>query len=58
MISFLANIFRGVSFIMGITAPPPGEDERPFVFLWLGIIVFVAVFVALLFYVISRMHIS
>jgi hypothetical protein len=58
MISFLANIFRGVSFIMGITAPPPGEDERSFVFLWLGIIVFVAVFVVLLFYAISRIHIS
>lgn len=50
MIKFLANIFRGLSFIFGVTAPPPGEDERPFVFMWVGIFVFVVAVVALLFY--------
>jgi hypothetical protein len=38
MIPFLASIFRGVHFILGISAPPPGHDERAFVFIWLGIV--------------------
>ena len=38
MISFLASIFRGVHFILGISAPPPGHNERVFVFIWLGIV--------------------
>jgi hypothetical protein len=58
MIKFLANIFRGLSFIFGVTAPPPGEDERPFVFMWVGIFVFVVAVVALLFYVLSNLHLS
>lgn len=56
MIRFLANIFRGLSYIVGITAPAPGKDERTFVFLWLGIIASVAVFSVFLFYAISKMH--
>jgi hypothetical protein len=58
MIKFLANLFRGFSLVFGITAPPPEQDERPFVFLWLGIIVVVAAFSVLLFYVLSRMHVA
>ena len=58
MIKFLANIFRGLSFIIGITAPPPDKDQRPFVFLWLGIIVFVLVFCVFLFYALSRIHLQ
>jgi nucleoside permease NupC len=58
MIKFLANLFRGLSFIFGVTAPEPGEDERSFVFMWLGILVFVVAFCALLFYLISRLHFS
>jgi hypothetical protein len=37
MIPFLASIFRGVHFVLGISAPPPGHNERTFVFIWLGI---------------------
>ena len=58
MIGFLANLFRGASYIFGITAPPPGEDERSFVFMWLGIIAIAALVSALLLYLILRMHVS
>ena len=48
-----------MSYVVGITAPPSGSpDERVFVFLWLGIIVFSLAVFALLLYVISRMHLS
>ena len=36
MIQFLAKIFRGFHLIFGISAPPPGGNERAFVFAWLG----------------------
>jgi hypothetical protein len=49
MIKFLANLFRGVSFIVGITAPPPEQDQRRFVFIWLGIVLFVLGFLVVLF---------
>ncbi len=58
MIKFLANLFRGVSYIFGVSAPAPGENERPFVLMWLGIIVFGAAVSALLLYLILRMHVS
>ena len=54
MIRFLANIFRGLSYVIGITAPPPGENERSFVFWWLGGIVFTLAAVVVIFYVLSR----
>ena len=38
MIRFLANIFRGLSYIIGVTAPAPGQNERSFVFWWIGMI--------------------
>jgi hypothetical protein len=38
MIHFLASLFRGIHFILGITAPPPGQNERTFVLIWLGVI--------------------
>ncbi len=56
MIRFLASIFRGLSFIIGITAPPPEADQRSFVFMWLGITVFVLAFSAVLFYAQSRVR--
>jgi hypothetical protein len=56
MIKFLANLFRGLSFILGITAPPPEEDQRSFVFMWLGILVFVLACCGVLLYAISRMR--
>jgi hypothetical protein len=55
MIPFLASIFRRLSYIVGITAPPPGENERPFVFYWLSMIVISVVGSAVLIYVILRM---
>jgi hypothetical protein len=58
MIKFLANLFRGFSLVFGITAPPPGENERPFVLLWLGIISIVIAFSVLLFYTLSHLHVG
>ena len=58
MIKYLANLFRGFSLVFGITAPPPGENERPFVLLWLGIIAVVIAFSVLLFYTLSHMHVG
>jgi hypothetical protein len=58
MIHLLANLFRGLSFIFGVSAPPPEQDQRPFVFMWLGIIVLMLGFCAVLFYAISHLHVS
>jgi hypothetical protein len=58
MIKSLANLFRGFSLVFGITAPPPGGNERPFVLLWLGIIGVVIVFSVLLFYLLSHLHVA
>ena len=43
MIKFLADLFRGLHYIVGISEPPPGTSERKFVFTWLVGIAFVAV---------------
>jgi hypothetical protein len=56
MINFLSNIFRGLSFIFGITAPRPEENQRPFVYMWLGIIGFLLLVSVLLYYWISHVH--
>ncbi len=58
MIKYLADFFRGLSFIFGVTAPPPEDDQRRFVYMWLGIMVFGVAFCALLFYLVSRLHVS
>jgi hypothetical protein len=55
MISFLAEIFRRLSYIVGITAPPPGEQERQFVFLWLGMIAIVVVAPLAFFYLLLHL---
>lgn len=52
MIRFLARLFRGFHWIVGATAPAPGENEHVFVFVWLGIIAFTLAFCAALFYAI------
>jgi len=57
MISLLARIFRAVCFMMGISAPPPGEEEGRFVLLWLGITGFIVLFSVLLFYGITRLYV-
>jgi hypothetical protein len=56
MINLLANLFRGLSFIFGITAPPPEQDQRSFVFMWLGITGFLLAIAIGLLYAISHMH--
>jgi hypothetical protein len=38
MIKFLANMFRGLHMVVGISLPPKDQSERVFVFTWLGII--------------------
>ena len=43
MIKFLARLFRGLHYIVGISEPPPGTSDRKFVFTWLVGIAFVAV---------------
>jgi hypothetical protein len=58
MIKFLGNIFRGFSLVFGITAPPPGQDERRFVFLWIGVFAIVIAFSILLFLLISHLHVA
>jgi nucleoside permease NupC len=57
MMNLLASFFRGLSFIFGISAPPPEQDQRPFVFMWLGILVFVAAFAGLLLYAMLHVHV-
>jgi hypothetical protein len=48
VIKFLADLFRGLHYIVGISEPPPNTSDRKFVFTWLVGIAFVAaVFVAL-----------
>ena len=56
IVKFLAGIFRGASFVVGISAPAREEDERRFVYLWLAMIGIVIIFFGLLFLVLSRMH--
>jgi len=58
MIKFLASVFRGFSFIFGVTAPPPDQDQRPFVLIWLAIIAISLAFAVILFYAISHVHLS
>jgi hypothetical protein len=56
MISSLAKLLRGLHLVIGITAPAPGHDERSFVFMWLGIIVFFIAFCAFLVYFIPYIY--
>lgn len=55
MIRFLANIFRGLSYIIGVTAPAPGQNERPFVFWWIGMIAVVLAAFAVILCLLLRM---
>ena len=36
MIKFLAELFRGMHYVIEISAPPPSSNHRKFVFAWLG----------------------
>jgi hypothetical protein len=42
VIKLLAQFFRGLHYIVGISAPLPGTSDRNFVFTWLAGIAFVA----------------
>ena len=55
MIRFLANFFRGLSYVVGMTAPPPGQNEKSFVFLWLGVIAFLIIAAPVIFYVVLKL---
>jgi hypothetical protein len=57
MIKLLASIFRGVHFMLGITAPPPGRDERRFIFIWLAILAGVLLFFAGLIYFVPYLYV-
>jgi hypothetical protein len=56
MIAVLAKFFRGLHLIIGISAPPPGQNERAYVFTWLGVTLFVIAFAALLLYAIPHLY--
>ena len=53
----LARIFNGLHWVMGITTLPTTatpREERSFVLMWLSIIVFTIVFLAVLIYLLGR----
>jgi hypothetical protein len=50
MIRFLAKVFRQIHWIVGISAPPAGTNDRRFVLIWLGVIGFVIAWFAFVFY--------
>jgi hypothetical protein len=56
MIKFLAQIFRGFHYIIGISVPPPSTSDRTFVFAWLGAIALIVAFCMILFYVIPFLN--
>lgn len=56
MIKLLAKFFRGVHLIFGVSAPPEGQNERTFVLIWLGILVFLVAFGAALTYFLPHMY--
>ena len=54
MIRFLATLFRTLHFVIGVTAPPPGENDRGFVLMWLGICAFGLLWCAFLYYLMQN----
>lgn len=56
MIKALAQFFRGVHLIMGISEPSPGTSDRMVVFAWLGSLALVAVFLVGLLYIIPSLY--
>lgn len=54
----LARVFNGLHWGIGITTLPvtaTAREERSFVLMWLGIIVFVIVFFVVMIYLLGRM---
>jgi hypothetical protein len=56
MFKLLAKFFRGLHLIFGVSAPPPGQNERSFVLIWLGILAFLVAFCVLLTYLIPNLY--
>ena len=57
MIKLLAQLFRGIHEVVGISAPPPDTSDRTFVFAWLGGIAFVTAFLLILiFYIMPFLY--
>lgn len=53
MIHSLARFFRGMHMALGVTTLPPNatpEQERKFVLVWLALVAFFAIWVAILFF--------
>ena len=54
----LAKIFNGLHWAIGITTLPTtatAREERSFVLMWLGLIVFMVVFLAVFVYLLGKM---
>jgi len=56
MIKFLAQLFRGLHYIVGISEPPPGTSDRKFVFTWLAGIAFIAVVFVILVLIVPLIY--
>ncbi len=56
MIKYLAKFFRGLHLIFGVSAPPPGQNERAFVLIWLGILGFLVAFLVVLTYLVPYVY--
>jgi hypothetical protein len=52
MMQFLAGLVRGLHMAIGIHTPPP-EQESLYVFVWIGLILFIFAGLALLFYMLG-----
>jgi nucleoside permease NupC len=50
VIKVLAQLFRGIHYVVGFSAPSEDTSDHVFVLAWLGVIVFVMVFVGILLY--------
>jgi hypothetical protein len=52
MMKFLGGLVRGLHMTIGIHTPEP-EQESLYVFVWIGIILFMAAGLVLMFYLLS-----
>ena len=56
MIKLLAKFLRGLHLILGVSAPPEGQNERSFVLIWLGVLAFLSAFGVLLTYLVPFLY--
>lgn len=56
MVKLLADFFRELHYIIGISLPPPGVSDRRFVLWWLGSIAVVLAVSVMLFYIIIALY--